>query len=338
MNDSYLTGGGEDFYRQVVKYKVNADGEITWLYSAGTENPQSEPSLLDRAGDELVRYADANRYYKKNGILSADNLGRNVALTDETVIFEGPLDDSGFDYDDYSVYTGIKNIKDGYVYGTVNVYDMLYNDVPGAIFYRRENRAESIDPSAAMSIITAVRRGLDKSGDEAIFLTLLTNGAEEKIAVSDKCLYNRGYNKFSSPFGADYSDTDFATLKKGDMLQITKKDDGIISLRILAKAKDLVNDTEIQAAGGMDATVVPTLETVFGTAWCYSDGIFKIDVNGKYYSYKDNGATVYIVDKTTDTVRKGKLSDIVYQRNSANGSKVFVHANSKAVKDIVIIK
>lgn len=329
-----------DFCKQVIKYRLNKDDEIDRIYLGEKNNPETEPDFLDNNKDELIRYKDADTYYGSKEILGENNMGRVIIIGDKTVIFEGPLDDTN-DFDEYSVRIGKQNLKNEYWYGTINVYDLLYNDIPNALFFKKKDRAMSIGPESNASLITDVSEMYDPDTQQTLTaFTMLTNGVEETVLVSEKCKYNTGYNTFKSSFGKDYSTTDFSTLSKGDMIQCTRKDGEIISLRILEKATDLTYETEIQAVGGTYSTIMPTLETAFGSAYCDSDNIFKIKVGSRYYSYKNNNsaANIYIYDSSKNKAYKGRIDDIVYLKNSVDCSKVFVRASQKVLKDVLVIK
>lgn len=330
----------EKFNKQVIKYRVNKDDEIDRIYFGEQKNPTDEPECLSENKDELVRYQDANAYYGSKEILGEPNMGRVIIIGDETVIFEGPAEDTN-DFDEYSVRIGRQNLKNEYWYGTINVYDILYYSVPNAMFFKKTDRAMSVDSASNASVIIDILEMYDSDTEQILTAyKMFTNGAEETVLVSEKCKYNTGYNVFKSSFGGDYSKTDFSALSKGDIIQCGRKDGKIVSMRILVKAKDLTDETEIQALGGTYPSVMPTLETAFGSAYCDLDNIFKIKVNGKYYSYKNNNsaANIYIYDRSKNEIYKGKTSDIVYLKNSSDCSKVFVRASQKVLKDVLVIK
>ncbi|MGN0179855.1 MAG: discoidin domain-containing protein [Monoglobaceae bacterium] len=344
LGDGMLFDNTGKFYKQVVKYQLNTDGKIAKLYTGGINPPEAEPAFLEDTQSMLVRYTDAAQYYYNKPVLTAYNMGRTMVLSTDTVVFEGP--DGEADDDEYSVNIGINGLTAGDWRGTACVYDLAYNGIPGALFFKKDDRPVGLDTAVNTSVIIDNFEAYDEDSDETVIsLKMYTNGIEETVILSDKCKYNVAANKFLSPFGDDYSTTDLSTLGTGDVIQYATKQNKIIAVRILAKAKDLQAakasdiDTKIQESGGTASNVIPSLETAFGSAYSGDSSVLVLKIEDSLYPYScPTTANVYIFNADRNNVRKASINDLVYFKNSSGESKIFIRAYRKAIKDIMIVE
>lgn len=329
---------------QVVKYQLNSDGKISKLYADGVTAPAVEPELLDNNQDGIVRYTDANDYYYLKPILTEYNMGRTMILNENTIVFYGPL--AGGDDDEYTVSVGINGLTAGDWRGTTQVYDLSHNSIPGALLFLQNERPAGLDTAKSTSIVAETYEVYnDKTEDKAFAIKMYTAGKEETYIVSDKCKYNLAAVKFLSPFGDDYSETDIKTIKKGDVIQYAVKNNEIIVFRVLAKIDDLMNlkeqgkSTEIQQIGGTSQTLIPALDTMFGSAYSRENNVFVAEIDGKKRPFNcPDTANVYIYDSKRNTLRKGNFGDLVYKKNSSAASQVFVRAYRKTVQDVLVVE
>lgn len=347
LSNNELFGGGE-FYVQVVKYQIGKDGKLKKLYTAGINAPDSEtePALIDKPQDSIVRYKDSTQYYYSKPILTEYNLGRTMILSPETIVFTCPLDDASVD--EYSVTIGINGQIQGDWIGTVSTYDLAYNNIPGVLLFKRNMNKLKLSAGTTASVITGKMWVYDETTcDVKIALDMYTNGKEETVLLSNNCKYDASTStaEFVSSFGGDYNTTDFTTLDTGDVIQYGIENNEIRVIRILAKASDLKKlkadkaDAKIQTTGGSNATFLPAIDTGFGSAYSGDRETLVVEIGGVKYSYScPNTVNVYIFNTDSNTVRKGTLNDLVYRKNSAGESKIFTRSNAKKIQDIMIVE
>ena len=58
--------------------------------------------------------------------------------------------------------------------------------------------------------------------------------------------------------------------------------------------------------------------------------------DGQKYTYKNVACNVYIYNSDRKSVCKGNIADLVSEKTTGRGSRVFVRVNAKVIKDIVI--
>jgi len=328
----------EKFESQLVKFVMNQKGYISRLYTGSSTEPITEPNLLTTKPAELVRYKDANDYYFRNGILTKPGLDRTLIIGNDTLVFIGPENDGGSEDDDYSVSKGKNGLKTGYWYGTTNVFDLDYRNIPSAVYYRMEKRAEEISLTSAVCVISSVSKIVNEDKETGWAIEFYQNGIKKKLVLFEDCLYNTAYNQWKSPFGPDYSELGFDRLQIGDIIQYSAKDNIIQSIRILARACDLVDETMIQAVGGEYANVMPLLETCFGTAYCVDSNVLRVKIGNTVYTYSASTLNVYIYERENNRVIVGTVKDIIGSMYSDSPSKIFVRANAKVATDVMIVK
>lgn len=336
------------FYTQVVKYQIGKDGKLKRLYTAGISAPdsKSEPALLEEEQNSIVRYKDSAQYFYSKPVLTEFQLGRTMILSPETIIFTCPKD--VISDEDYSVSTGINGLISGDWLGTVSTYDLSYNNVPGALLFKRDTNRMKIGAGTRVSVIIGKQEVYDEAtGEVKLAFNMYTNGTEETVILSDRSKYDASTSTadFVSSFGGDYNETDLTTLDTGDVIQYGKENNEIRVIRILAKAKDLKKlkadnrGEKIQTTGGSSATYLPAIDTAFGSAYSGDMEVLTVEIEGVRYSYNcSDTACVYIFNTERNTVRKGILNDLVYRRNSAGESQIFVRANAKKIQDIMIVE
>lgn len=336
------------FCKQVVKYQIGTDGKLKRLYTAGINAPdsKSEPALLEEPQNSIVRYKDSAQYYYSKPVLTEFNLGRTMVLSPETIIFDGPID--AVSDEDYSVSTGINGLTSGDWFGTVCTYDLAYNNIPGVLFYKRDSSKIKINAGVMASVIIEKQQVYDEASEDVkLAFRMYTNGKEETVMLSEKCKYDatKSTSEFVSSFGGDYNETDLTTLNTGDVIQYNAQNNEIKVIRILAKASDLKKikadnaDAKIQTTGGTSPTLLPSIDTAFGSAYSGDKETLVVEIEGVRYAYNcPDTVNVYIFDTKRNTVTKGTLNDLVYRKNSAGESKIFTRANAKKIQDIMIVE
>lgn len=336
------------FAVQVVKFRLGADGKVKQLYTAGITAPTAseELPLLEEAQNALVRYKDSSLFHYSKPVLTESGLGRTMVLSPETVVFDGPIDST--DAEEYSVSTGINGLTGGEWFGTVCTYDLSYNNIPAVLFYRRNPAKIKMAAGTQTSVIIEKQQIYDEaSKDVKTAFKLFTAGKEETVVLNENCIYDATMSSadFVSSFGSNYKDTDFETLGTGDVIQYGTQNNEIRVIKILAKASDLKNlkatnkDSKIQTTGGSSVSILPAIDTGFGSAYSCDGNAFTVKIDNARYTYScPTTVNVYIFDTNKNTVTKGSLDDVAYLKNSADESKVFVRANAKKLQDIMIVE
>lgn len=324
---------------RLVKYRLS-NGKISMVMMDEHE-PEKEPGYLDDTTNEFVRYKNANGYYGTNGVLSANGNGRNLVLSNDTIIFKTLAEPTGDEKKDYMVMRGGAVFNGKYATKTLEVYNINIDGIPEAMHFVEEKSAQQLSLSTAAGVVTKVSKIYDEVEEEVkTQIHFLLNGSEVAYIMDEDAIYNQAYMSFGQGFagGMAYCALKPDDIKKGDVMQFTVENGKIATYRIIAVASEKDNTGILQQTGGDRPGVMPLIETAYGHIASYSDMTVTIDVNGTLYTYLNSSPNVYVYYSDGVTVEKADAGHIVTKKNDGIGSRVFVRVTSKALKDIIIYK
>lgn len=320
---------------QIIRFSVNSKGKINQIFAEVDANGRE---AVEKGENGVFRFEDAKNYFYKSGTLIDNQKRRNIILDNNTVVFKGPMNKEGADDSDYSAAKGTTAIADGRYGATFRVFNMNVENTPQVLYYTYTSKLLSLGANSATAIVKDVGYTLGETEEIVPMVGLYVNGKVIEYFGDEESRYHNEYNTFIDN-KLNYISTKVSELKPGDVVQINADSDGrILSYRVLYKTADLGVTGLLQYTGGdgNQVSYYPSLETLSGTVYNLGDNSISFMADGQKYTYKNVACNVYIYNSDRKSVCKGNIADLVSEKTTGRGSRVFVRVNAKVIKDIVI--
>lgn len=294
--------GGEAFKPQVVVFETNSSDNITALETAkdntGTGAPNTNEFTLNIKKDEMT-------YKSASGKLD------NVAITDDTVIFDIP-EDAGSDTEKYSV-------RSKATLGNDTKYDALIYDL-------QENYTANVVVITSSAGVTAP--------ESPILLVDHISATQNADFEDTDRVYGWQSGKETDLLAADKSILvkDDQPLAKGDIIQYRTNTKGEID-GITLLFDSSTKETEFAK------NITDDLTTVYGRVTKKFSGSINMSVNGQVHNYAVGDATVYLYDsgRNKANIQVVSPADIeIYEEG--NEARLFVKIYDDVVQEMVIVK
>ncbi len=306
-------------YTQVVKYKTNANGEISYLAVA-----------KDDADTESFSVAapERKRFY------SNSLFDQQWKITPKTVLFKIPCTAQGEEMTRYQSGAASKFFKNGTTYQVI-LYDVDENGEVGAVMYRvpRQTRylTYPIDlASSKVLTIDKVSTKLDSEGDAKTVVSGVCNNVYTSYFVNEELMATKA-ERDKLAFG---NVIQFQTnAVKVDAAYYDGEAEEIMTVSLLCNPKKtaqrmLWNQTEIQQNS-------PKITEVFGTVTAINETQVTVSVpDGKDKKeaeiFLGDTQKVIRVEQGSEKVNMGTFYDI------KPGQKIFVRLRYNRVRDVVL--
>lgn len=309
--------------RQVVRIRMNADGDIS-----GIETASQTTGSYGFNGNEFSKDATllSAKYYGNNTLI----MGK-YAISRDAVIFEDPdknLVSTDFDVDDIKTYR-TSQLKDGTRYSSIDIYDADETLCAAAVVYEKR------ESSFATTLLTVdkVINYIDEYDEPAKKLTGVANGVHVEYTEYEDGVFPDG-------------------LKRGDVARIELEGTKIRALDKMISLADHPKPTvQPKIGGGLNET---EWVNMFGTVYAKSDNAVSVYLGtenafGPLQTISLNGGAgikVTIYDDSEGTVTPGSLADIVPGGTvSKSGSfttngdtMIFIYRRHENLREAVVVK
>lgn len=288
---------------QLITYKLNAEDKLTEINTA-----------TDNSATGAVNKTKFTLNYKLSDAVFSEKLSKigNVKLTENTVIFNIPSDDSS----EFEI-AKISMFEDEQKYD-VHVFDMAEDFTAKAIIVKNANLNTNAESSIA--VVKEIAQGQNAEGEVADILVAMMDGKEVSFFAADDDILVKGENKDA--------------LEAGDIIQVKTNANGeVASIRLLF-------DIDAKSTEGT-AEPADNLKTVYGKVIKKFTNSINVTVNGGEtvnYSLSDS-VKVYKVDTTLskNKVSVAETGDIqVFDAEENN--RVFIKLYKDEVQEVVIVQ
>lgn len=296
------TLGGTNLNPQIVVYETNSNDNITAIETAKDNTSTGAPNV----GEFTMNVKKDEMTYK-----SASGKLDNVAITDDTVIFDIP-EDAGLDTDKYSIRNK-STLSNDSKYDAI-IYDLQENYTANVVVIT--SSAGVTAPESPILVVDHISATQNEEYEDTDRVYGWQGGKEVDILATDKSILVKG----DKP------------LAKGDIIQYrtnTKGEIDGINLLFDSSAKD----TEFVKE------VTTDLTTVYGRVTKKFSGSINMSVNGDVHNYATGDATVYLYDSTRNkaNIQVVSAADIeIYEQG--NEARLFVKIYDDVVQEMVIVR
>ncbi|MCI9626286.1 MAG: hypothetical protein HFI90_05830 [Clostridia bacterium] len=313
---------------RIIDYELNNSGE---LQTINTPQNNTDGSIKY---DESVLTMDfettaGHRYF--NQLLGA----KYKLNSDCTVVYTSMIDAEGKMDPDYVAIGTVGALESGDSYNNFRLYSIdEYQCASIMELTNRTSKGSAMDFSydAQAFIVAKIARETDKEGMQATKIYGYQGGSYTSALFNGESTVDDQYpNTVSTPIQSP------ADLKVGDMLQLTRDDNGIVTTyRVLYNIVDGLEEKEIMQHLGSGYQGYPHIDTAMGTVERYSDDVMLVKVGSVTNLYLTNNPKVY---KYKDgEIEEAVLGDVEASALTGHGSKVLVHANQKKIQELIIFE
>ncbi|MBE5039929.1 S-layer homology domain-containing protein [Ructibacterium gallinarum] len=299
------TLGGAGLTPQLIVYETNSSDNITAIETAKDNTSTGAPNV----GEFTMNIKKDAMVYK-----SASGKLDNVAITDDTVIFDIPKD-AATDTDKYSIRNKATLSNDS-EYNAI-VYDLQENYTANVVIIT--SSAGVTAPESSILVVDYISATQNEEYEDTDRLYGWQDGKEINLLAADKSILLKG----------EGNDTPLA---KGDIIQyrtnIKGEIDGInVLFDISEKETEFIED------------VTTELTTVYGKVTKKFSGSVNMSVNDAVHNYATGDATVYLYDSARNkgSIQVVSPADIeIYEEG--NEARLFLKIYDDVVQEMVIIK
>lgn len=239
---SGITEGDVTYFRIPVRYKLNENGELTFLDTPFKGSNEDIGSITEFGNSTLTKYtpfSDPNNDIKKVGgtfLRNAMSFGNDlypVGVTNKTAVYVVPTDASTDKWDDIKYYT-----RKDYTYFTdftgypkkssdpnarLEAYDLAQDRTAGLLaYYTDVDAGQAIDETTPLTVVTKITQGIGEDGQAVTILNGYTNSSVIRIP------FESGFNiikYYKNPVGGQVA----STIRRGDIIRYSTNSDGEIN-------------------------------------------------------------------------------------------------------------
>lgn len=318
--------GGKNSSR-VIDYELNSRGELQTINTPQTNTDGSmkyDESVLTLDFETTAKH----RYFN-------NMMGARYIMNGCTVVYTPPVDAEGKMDSDYVMVGSQALIYSGIEYADFRLYSINeYQTVSVIELVGRTTKREAsgLSHDAMAFIVDKVAREADVNGEQAVKIYGYQNGSYTSALLNSESEVDAAYpNTVSTPLATP------AELKAGDMLQLTKNNDGIVTAyRLLYNVVDGLEEKTIMSHLGSGYTGYPHIESAMCSVERYSKNVMVVRIgettgvylieNPKIYRYEDG------------KIEEAVLGDVEASALTGRGSKVLIHANQKKIQELIIFE
>lgn len=301
---------------QIIRYKLNADGEVNYIATAKDTPDENSFSIG----------APNRKYFYSNSLFD-----QKWKATSNTVVFYIPSTKQGEVYTRYRAGTAPTYFSNGNSY-QVQLYDIDKNGEIGAVFYSLTGQTKeltySMDYAAnKVMIVDKTVYTTDESGVERCTLSGMVDGEYTSVYVSSEFLSsatNRNMLKYGNV--VQYK-TDSDRVKAA---YYTGEPEEIVKARLwcdfaTTKMRKLYNGSRVEQRS-------PKITTVYGTVTKIDNSKVSIAIEGGEETdvFVADSQTVVKISADEKKLDAGTFYDI------QPGKKIFVRMRYDRIKDVVI--
>lgn len=222
-SEDYLEGLNNLYVSQLVKYNVNASGQVSSIQTIESDALNKIDLRYDtRDGRKVMKYNSANKQFKSE---SSSGSGVNSFLIDSnTQVFIVPSDRSKTD--SYSKQKGTSYFKDGLEY-TVEAYDAAATSLQTA--------------SVVVVYVSDTKKQIDATSPVAIYQGhSMASGAPDADYNAKVKVYLTGYGEYTKEIKELWAKPSaLSNLSEGDAFRFVETNQGYIdSIEVVLKAKN----------------------------------------------------------------------------------------------------
>lgn len=312
------------FVPQLVKYRLNAAGEIKTINTA-------VPAAESSENDELLRmYTD-----KESLVLDSKIFGLKYALGTKTIGFMVPEPVNGVtDESECGVSSGT-SMYNGFSPVTISIYDLDAAQVIGAAVAMRP--AEFGNYTEKLVLVSKWTQTVDEDGEEAYKLYGYSNGAAVEYVMDNIDIYNIGDTEVVKKL------TD---LKEGDVIKLSKDFSGKFMQGQFMVSLEGDIEPFRKVVIGWETDRYPERSIVSGMAYGYSDPFISVthDNGASYIPHEiDWEMITYVYDTQAPAGQKistGAVGDLVPAggNGQTDGSWVILYKCWSTIKELIIVK
>lgn len=303
----YPDNSDEDIRNSVVRYALNASGEVTTIDTLmydSTNVAKRESKHTPKNSFFAVKLNSTDMYRRvSNHVI----IGQNVPVTLNSLVFGYPEagNDNVFDIDEYTLYKVSETLTHG-------------EYVEGWAFYTRENQiisdyiatpskgstTSTLPSSNKFVVVNKISKMMDPNGDgEITCLTVTGDAGDVKIPVKNGFTFNGGSLEY--PDGYDVSALTVESLKQGDVVRYKIDNNGYLrSLTIYYRA----STNEVANTTGYFGSVTNDFSWIAGYVYkSYPEGFY-------VYAPRDEKGGIVLDKNVLDTV---SVDDCIFVYHSA---------------------
>ena len=331
--------------KQLVRFRVNSEGKISEL---DTSIPNATPEF-----NELTKtHVSTGATYKNNTktFVMSGTYDRYI-LNSTVKIFLIPTDPQAKE-EDYQVRAG-SYFSNNTTYGTSGQKLFVYN-VEEAEPQAMELQINKVSAglggvsqyNADLAVVMGASRIAGEGGDEYISLKVMVTNAEKKLKINPDRVKFMRFEEGSVTNGTLYKEDGVTKLgiedfKFGDLVLFYEDDTG--ETRTVLKMNETDPRTWKNGSYGLMHNG-GYLERMYGAVLKADGRKLLLDISTetsperKIYANLLGSLQVYLVDFTTETVRKASFNDIIFSENDSLSDKVFVRTRAYVPKQVVIYR
>ena len=312
---------------QVVKYKLNSDGELALIRVASNTPSTTEFSVGYVNPDNGE--TEGRRYYSNYAF------EQKCKITDDTVLFRIPWTYEGEDYTRYRSGKASKFLSEGNYY-QVKIFDVDEKKEIGAVMltlYGQEKEiVYDVSTSSPVMVVDSVNVRIDKeTGDETMYVSGIVNGEYTSVPFADE--YRHLATGHTSMRGAviQYG-TNSSTLQSAYYEGETPGIAAITTLNVpgYSKKRILFNGGNVEMPSASKKTTYGTVKDVIGFTVTVSVPDYVHYDSADYFM--DEDVLVIIVDKDENKLDIGSFYDI------RPGDEIFIRQRYNKIKEVVLYR
>lgn len=312
---------------QVVKYKLNSDGELSLMRTA-SHTPSTEEFSYGYI-NPVSGEAEGKRYYANRLFL------QSYQITDDTVCFEIPWTYEGQDYTRFRSGKAPAFFSDGNYY-QVLLFDVNEEKQIGAVMYTRSEIIKefsfTLSSNSPVMIVESMRHVTDnETGETNAVISGLVDGEYTSEIIDPEFIGSMNSNMFK--FG---SAIQYATNKEKVRAAYYEGEKPAIAAATLLCA-DMVSPETVKWNGGNVEMLSAHRKTTYGTVQKIVG--FTVTVNLPDYPYGSeadyffsDSTEVIIADSNTEKLTHGNFYDI------RPGDRIFIRQRYNRIRDVVIYR
>lgn len=312
---------------QVVKYKLNANGELSLMRTAA-ETPSTEEFSYGYI-NPVSGEAEGRRFYSNRLFL------QSYQITDDTVCFKIPWTYEGEDYTRYESGKATRYFSDGKNY-QVLLFDVNEEKQIGAIMYTVPGQDKefffSLSSNSPVMIVDSMRRVTDSdTGETNTVISGLVDGEYTSEIIDDDYIGNMNANMFKFGSVIQYDDNE----EKVRSAYYEGEKPSLAASTLLCC--DGVSLETIKWNGGNVEMTSAARKTTYGTVQKIVG--FTVTVNVPDYPFgteadyfMSDSTQVIIADKEAKELKFATFYDI------RPGDKIFIRQRYNRIRDVVIYR
>lgn len=305
---------------QVIRYKLNGNGEITFIDTADTTEDEDDEHL--------------DNFYSNTDIIYVNRVnmfGSKVPITSSTIAFCVPAAGMEDDEQYFRAYRAAEYFSNGDKYSIKAYKSQSDRHFADAILYNVDYSEASVSAAAPVFVVDKISQAVNSDGDKNYKITGYESGVYKELTTK----------------GTDAVDKmkDNHKLKTGDVIQYSKyQNNEVISIKLMY---DIENDILMTNNNPSSTDSNAKYRFLKGSVYSIDEGNVMIATGelaekmtlSQLESYNAGIYPVCIYNaEEKDKVYMGSLADIQSYKVTGEGSKIFVASYYSGPGMIYVIK